>query len=60
VILFNLGMLHDMTKDDESARRYFEQALQRSREIGMDEGVKESKGALKRLQTSNPRRRYSD
>ncbi|KAG9030618.1 hypothetical protein FRB95_003761 [Tulasnella sp. JGI-2019a] len=53
VISFNLGMLNEMSKDSDSARRNYEEALERSQAIGMMEGVSEARNAIRRLKLSS-------
>jgi len=47
-------MLNEMSSDVTTATVYFQQALQQSRDIDMQNGMMEAKAALKRLQ-SKPR-----
>ncbi|KAG8913655.1 hypothetical protein FRC02_005362 [Tulasnella sp. 418] len=49
VVLFNLGMLSEMGRQEGEAMEHYERALRQSETIGMDEGVAEAKDALKRL-----------
>lgn len=40
-----------MSREREAAEKYFEQALETSRAVGLEEGVAEARSALKRLRS---------
>ncbi|KIO16749.1 hypothetical protein M407DRAFT_33591 [Tulasnella calospora MUT 4182] len=55
VVLFNLGMLNELSNEHGKAQSHYEHALEMSKAIGMNEGVTEAQEALRRLK-SQPRR----
>ncbi|GJJ70161.1 hypothetical protein EMPS_02510 [Entomortierella parvispora] len=53
VILYNLGMLHEMKGDPLKAQAYYKQSRQHGLETGLKQCIVESNKALKRLRDSN-------
>ncbi|KAG8973241.1 hypothetical protein FRC05_008955 [Tulasnella sp. 425] len=51
VVLFNLGMLKELSKEPGKAQSYYERALETSKAIEMDDGVAEAQEALRRLKS---------
>ncbi|KAG9022972.1 hypothetical protein FS837_006062 [Tulasnella sp. UAMH 9824] len=53
IVSFNVGTLNEMSNENVMAQAYYEHALEVSRAIGMDEGVKMAQYALNRLKSQS-------
>ncbi|KAF8933952.1 hypothetical protein BGZ52_006323 [Haplosporangium bisporale] len=53
VILYNLGMLHEMRGNPLKAQEYYKQSTQHGLKTGFNQCVIESNKALKRMRESN-------